>query len=98
MHPPSAYEVLANCYVGDIEQDTGSAFSQEMRHLRTQLEKKGYFDASTSFYIYKVTTTLLICLFALTIFKQWGKTSSLAVYISAVLIGLFWQQCGWPCS
>ncbi|OAD04353.1 hypothetical protein MUCCIDRAFT_37214 [Mucor lusitanicus CBS 277.49] len=106
MHPPSAYELLANCYVGDCEPKlpidsndkkalNSAAFAQEIRDLRDKLEKQGYFDASTGFYIYKVSTTLLVCIAGLAILKAWGRDSALAVFIAAFLVGLFWQQCGW---
>lgn len=106
MHPPSAYELLANCYVGDCEPKlpidstdkkalNSAAFAQEIRDLRDKLEKQGYFDASTGFYIYKVSTTLLVCIVGLAILKAWGRESTLAVFIAASLVGLFWQQCGW---
>ncbi|KAI9481363.1 MAG: delta-6 fatty acid desaturase [Benjaminiella poitrasii] len=106
MHPPSAYELLANCYVGDAEPkvpiDTAdkkvlnsAAFAQEIRDLRDKLEKEGFFDASTGFYLYKVLSTVLVCVVGLTILKTWGKTSSAAVCLSAFIVGLFWQQCGW---
>lgn len=100
MHPPSAYELLANCYIGDCEPKStpsgaSAAFAQEIRDLRNQLEKKGYFDASTVFYVYKVLSTLCVCAVGLYILNAYGKSSSLAVFISAFLVGLFWQQCGW---
>lgn len=103
MHPPSAYELLANCYIGDVEpkpvpkngEKSPAAFAQEIRNLRDQFEKKGYFDASTGFYVYKVLSTLLVCVVGLSILRAYGKTSTLAVFTSAFIVGLFWQQCGW---
>lgn len=106
MHPPSAYEYLASCYVGDCEPripiDSTDAkrlnsakFAQEIRDYRDKIEKLGYFEASTGYYIYKVSSTVLICVIGLIILKLWGKTSSWAVLLSAAIVGLFWQQCGW---
>lgn len=102
MHPPSAYELLANCYVGDvepkkipIEKQNSAAFAQEIRNLRDKLKREDYFNASTAFYVYKVFSTVLVCVLGLAILKAWGKTSSFAVFISAFIVGLFWQQCGW---
>ncbi|KAI8071120.1 delta-6 fatty acid desaturase [Gilbertella persicaria] len=100
MHPPSAYELLANLYVGDVEpkmmkNSKAAAFAQEIRDLRLRLEKEGLFEASTSYYVYKVLSTVLVCVVGLVILQLWGKTSTLAVVISAVIVGLFWQQCGW---
>lgn len=105
MHPSFAYEMLANCYVGDCEPkkiDTSdekrvksAQFAQEIREYRDQLEKQGYFEASTGYYIYKVLSTLLICVAGLAVLKAWGKSSIWAVIASGFLVGLFWQQCGW---
>jgi fatty acid desaturase len=104
MHPPHAYELLANCYVGDCDpknppvtekQKNAAAFAQEVRQLRDKLEKEGMFEASQVYYVYKVLSTLAVCGAGLAILKSWGKTSPLAVLVSAFIVGLFWQQCGW---
>jgi fatty acid desaturase len=102
MHPPSAYEILADFYIGDCEarkinstNKNGTAFAEEIRQFRDQLEKDGMFEASTVFYVYKVISTLAICGAGLAILKYFGKTSSAAVWISAFIVGFFWQQCGW---
>ncbi|KAI8967435.1 delta-6 fatty acid desaturase [Mycotypha africana] len=110
MHPPSAYECLANCYVGDCEpkiidssihteenekKRKSAAFAEEIRTLRNRLEKEGYFDADVLYYWYKVLSTLVVCVVGLTILKWWGRSSNWAVLASAVIVGLFWQQCGW---
>jgi fatty acid desaturase len=106
MHPPSAYEYLASCYVGDCEPRipidstdekrlNSANFAQAIRDYRDSIEKLGYFDASTGYYIYKVSSTVLICVIGLIVLKMWGKSSSWAVLLSAAIVGLFWQQCGW---
>lgn len=100
MHPPSAYEHLASCYIGDCEpldrkNENSAKFAQEIREYRDVIEKLGYFEASTCYYVYKVTSTLLICVIGLAALKVFGKASSFAVLVSAMIVGLFWQQCGW---
>lgn len=105
MHPSSAYELLADCYVGDIEptaaeeqdekQASSAAFAEEMRELRDKLKAEGYFDANPVYYTYKVLSTLALCGLAFAILYAWGQTSTTLVVISALLVGLFWQQCGW---
>ncbi|OAD78243.1 hypothetical protein PHYBLDRAFT_154340 [Phycomyces blakesleeanus NRRL 1555(-)] len=105
MHPPSAYEMLANHYVGDlepkapapvsVETQAGIDFAVEMRELREKLDKEGYFNASTLFYIYKVLSTLMLCGTSMTILYFYGRTSTPAVIVAAVILGIFWQQCGW---
>ncbi|KAI9301355.1 delta-6-desaturase [Cunninghamella echinulata] len=104
MHPKSAYETLANCYVGDLieekvnvedkEQQNRKAFANEVRQLRDRLEKEGYFEGSTLFYTYKVVSTLAICGVGLSLLYYFGHSTP-AVFLSAVIIGVFWQQCGW---
>lgn len=105
MHPDSAYELLANYYVGDLEPETAvpddagknnsAAFAREMRDLRDNLKAQGYFHASKIYYIYKILSTLGICGLSLLMLYLWGKTSLLAVIGAGLLMGLFWQQCGW---
>ncbi|CDS09066.1 hypothetical protein LRAMOSA10426 [Lichtheimia ramosa] len=107
MHPESAYEILANYYAGDLEEQhrqqqtqdapnaNSAAFATEMRELRDKLKREGYFNASGLFYTYKVVSTLALCAAAFVILYLWGKTSTLAVIAAGLLVGLFWQQCGW---
>lgn len=105
MHPDSAYEILANYYAGDLEpevskedldkQDKSKKFAAEMRELRDKLAGEGYFHSSKLFYAYKVLSTLAICGVGLYILYRWGRTSTLAMVVSAIIVGLFWQQCGW---
>ncbi|KAI7863656.1 delta-6 fatty acid desaturase [Spinellus fusiger] len=104
MHPPSAYETLANYYTGDFEAEPTSTsdksqqsikFAREMRELREKLQREGYFDASIPFYIWKVLSTVSICAVSMTLLSLYGETSTLAVIVSAIILGIFWQQCGW---
>ncbi|KAF7730054.1 hypothetical protein EC973_002999 [Apophysomyces ossiformis] len=102
MHPTSAYELLANCYAGDLEPETtaepkstSAMFADEMRDLRDKLREQGYFDASGLYYTWKVASTLALCIVGLAVLYAYGRSSTLAVVIAATLVGLFWQQCGW---
>lgn len=100
MHPESAYEILNNYFVGDIQdmpvKETASAqFALEMRQLRDQLKKEGYFHSSKLYYAYKVMSTLALCAVGLSLLYAYGHTSTLAVIASAIIVGIFWQQCGW---
>ncbi|KAG1451758.1 hypothetical protein G6F56_007998 [Rhizopus delemar] len=101
MHPESAYEVLNNYFVGDVqetvvtEKSSSAQFAVEMRQLRDQLKKEGYFHSSKLFYAYKVLSTLAICIAGLSLLYAYGRTSTLAVVASAITVGIFWQQCGW---
>ncbi|KAI9485643.1 MAG: delta-6-fatty acid desaturase [Benjaminiella poitrasii] len=106
MHPDTAYEILANYYAGDllpdndgktsiVEDDNSMKFASEMRELRDKLKNEGYFHSSKLFYVYKVLSTLALCVAGLGLLYAYGRTSTLAVVTSALIIGIFWQQCGW---
>lgn len=102
MHPSSAYELLANYYVGDMEApeemtraQKSAAFAEEVRDLRDKLKSQGYFHASRLYYAYKVISTLSICAAGFALLALYGRTSTMAVIAAGVLVGLFWQQCGW---
>lgn len=103
MHPDSVYEILGNYYAGDLEplpkvnkqEENSAQFAAEIRTLRDQLRKEGYFHSSKLFYAYKVLSTLALCAVGLSLLYAYGRTSTLAVVASAFIIGIFWQQCGW---
>ncbi|KAG2228560.1 hypothetical protein INT48_004745 [Thamnidium elegans] len=103
MHPDSAYEMLGNYYAGDLEPElpkddnvaNSAKFAAEIRDLRDKLKKEGYFHSSKLFYAYKVLSTLALCGTGLGLLYAYGRTSTLAVVVSAFIIGIFWQQCGW---
>ncbi|KAF9367730.1 hypothetical protein CPC16_006081, partial [Podila verticillata] len=98
-HPEAAWETLANFYVGDIAENDRAIknddFAAEVRKLRTLFQSLGYYDSSKAYYAFKVSFNL--CLWALSTFivAKWGQTSTLANVLSASILGLFWQQCGW---
>nr|AAX40418.1 delta-6-fatty acid desaturase [Thamnidium elegans]AAZ72733.1 delta-6-fatty acid desaturase [Thamnidium elegans] len=78
MRPESAYEVLNNYFVGDVqetvvtEKSSSAQFAVEMRQLRDQLKKEGYFHSSKLFYAYKVLSTLAICIAGLSLLYAYG--------------------------
>jgi fatty acid desaturase len=100
MHPASAYEVLANNYVGDLAKDvtvpkaTNSAFAAEMREYRDKLQGQGYFNADKGFYLYKLVSTVGLSIASLAVLRYFGHSTT-GVLVSAVIMGIFWQQCGW---
>ena len=68
-------------------------FEKGYRDLRVQMIKAGMFKSNKGFYLYK-------CLFNL---SMWATAVAMVVYsdsvpvhiASSLLLGLFWQQCGW---
>lgn len=104
MHPESAYEILANYYLGDLgEADSltkakasnKKAFAEDIRQLRDKLTDLGYFRSNRLYYLYKFISTLSLCMASLLVLYLYGQQSTTAIITSAFLLGLFWQQCGW---
>lgn len=100
MHPASAYEVLASNYVGDLANDivlpkaTNAAFATEIREYRDKLQAQGFFNADKGFYFYKLVSTVMISVVSLAVLRVYGQSTT-GVLISAFIMGIFWQQCGW---
>ncbi|KAF9964683.1 hypothetical protein BGZ70_006095 [Mortierella alpina] len=98
-HPEAAWETLANFYVGDIHESDRAIknddFAAEVRKLRTLFQSLGYYDSSKAYYAFKVSFNLCIWGLSAFIAAKWGQTSLLANIVSASLLGVFWQQCGW---
>jgi len=68
-------------------------FEKGYRDLRTQLIRGGMFKSSPWFYAYKCATNLTMWATAVAMV---AFSDSTVVHIaSALLLGLFWQQCGW---
>jgi len=99
-HAKGSIGLLRKFYIGDLIPESLTHKDQKQfdfengyRDLRTELIKLGFFESSKLFYVYKCTTQMLL----------WGTaiamaafSDSVAVHIaSALLLGLFWQQCGW---
>ncbi|CAO3600061.1 unnamed protein product [Absidia cylindrospora] len=106
MHPESAFETLANHYIGDnldsirkgddaVLPNKKKRFTNDIRQLRDRLADEGYFQANGLYYIYKFISTLALCFVSLLILCYYGQQSTMAIVLSAFLLGLFWQQCGW---
>mmetsp|Transcript_21217 Transcript_21217/g.26770 ORF Transcript_21217/g.26770 Transcript_21217/m.26770 type:complete len:489 (+) Transcript_21217:124-1590(+) len=68
-------------------------FEQGYRELRTQLIKMGMFNSSKLFYLYKCSSNMAMWAVAV---GMVAFSDSIVMHIgSALLLGLFWQQCGW---
>jgi fatty acid desaturase len=99
-HPDSSWETLANYYVGDIHpedvinQDSKSSFLTDIRKLKDKYYKLGYFNADMGFYTYKCLSTLSIFALSVTILYNFSS-NWFGIIPSAMVMGLFWQQCGW---
>merc|ERR1712071_478466 len=68
-------------------------FEKGYRDLRTKLVMMGMFKSSKGYYAYKCASNMLMWATAVAMVYF---SDSLAMHIgSALLLGLFWQQCGW---
>lgn len=68
-------------------------FEKGYRELRTQLIKMGMFKSNKLFYLYKCTFNM--CMWATAVSMVMFSDSTAVHIASALLLGLFWQQCGW---
>lgn len=106
-HPVSAIKSMEEFEIGELDETiipTGlfanklkpekqKEFEKAYRTLRAKIFAMGLFNASPLFYVYKVTSNLL--LLAASIFCAVISDSIIVNLIGAVILGLFWQQCGW---
>lgn len=68
-------------------------FEKSYRELRIKMITAGLFNASISFYIYKIISNLVL-LFIASACAMYSESIIVHV-VGALFLGLFWQQCGW---
>jgi len=100
MHAPGSQAAMKNFLIGELvvesnvnKTDRQIAFEKGYRNLRVQLIKLGFFKSSQLFYVYKFFSNMSIwaSAMALTFYSE----SSAAHIGAALMMGLFFQQCGW---
>ena len=98
-HAPGSQAVLKKFYIGDLivstktEDERQLAFEKGYRDLRAKLVMMGIFKSSKIFYAYKCLFNLAMwagCVAAVAL-----TDSVLAHVLSALTLGVFFQQCGW---
>jgi len=99
MHAAGSYNMLRKFLIGDLIPETTPKdlhqinFEKGYRDLRAKMVEIGLFKSRPSFYVYKCISTqcLWVTAFAMVYFSE-----STVVHLSAALLmGLFFQQCGW---
>jgi len=106
-HPASATKYLEKFEIGDLDESIipndlsvnklkpkeQKEFERAYRELRAKIFTEGLFNASYGYYAYKLLSNVAILVVAvcLATFSQ----SMMVNVIGAILLGLFWQQCGW---
>ncbi|CAH1763536.1 3418_t:CDS:2, partial [Entrophospora sp. SA101] len=97
-HQKTTHELLANFYIGDLVKEDvitkKEGFTQELREIKEIFINKKYFESSKTYYALKVLSNLLILFTSLLILIKFSD-KLLGVVISAAMLGVFWQQCGW---
>ena len=87
-------------YIGDLipesvehKDDKQRAFEAGYRDLRTKLIMMGMFKSSKLYYAYKCSFNM--GMWAVAVAMVYFSDSFVVHMASALLLGLFWQQCGW---
>jgi len=112
-HGPGASKHLDRFCIGTLEAESRKQYSTQetkteaqiefergYRTLRAKLKSMGLFNSSPAYYAYKqVTTFALAVISALIIATFSGRTWTdfAARTAGAMLLGIFFQQCGWLC-
>lgn len=98
-HAPGSHAMMKKFYIGDLIPDTTQkkpeqlAFEKGYRDLRSQLVMMGMFKANGWFYLYKCTSNMM--LWATAVAMVYFSERTVIHMLSAFLMGLFFQQCGW---
>ncbi|KAJ1536952.1 hypothetical protein HK096_005842, partial [Nowakowskiella sp. JEL0078] len=96
-HDEYATSVMSKYYIGDLAESEikkPNAFAQDVKQLKSTLEKMKVYDTNFSYYTFKVLSTFGIMVTALWVLWNFGK-STIGVILSGMIMGLFWQQSGW---
>ena len=107
-HPATAMKDMEKFYIGELDDtvepkdphlatryrsDKQKSFEKAYRDLRTKLIAAGMFNASPIYYMWKCVSNLM--LLGASIACVVLSDSYLVHMIGALILGLFWQQCGW---
>lgn len=98
-HPTEVWEQLDQFKIGKLDTSANSkkkerTFEQDLRALRIQLQKAGYFDANPWYYTYKFASVLAIVTLSWYLLSIAGDSWAYRL-ASALAMAFFWQQCGW---
>ena len=99
-HAPGSQNMMKKFLIGELTPDSvehkgerQKEFEKAYRDLRSKLVMMGMFKSNLLFYAYKCLSNLALWAIAIVMMATW---ESLAVHVSAaILMGLFFQQCGW---
>lgn len=94
-HSGQAWSTLEPFCIGECTESVGvdNAFEREIRALVPEMQKRGLFKASALYYAFKFGSTTAIGLAGIAI-AVLGSTFA-SKMLSALVLAMFWQQCGW---
>lgn len=99
-HAPGSHNLMKKFLIGELipesveHKDSKQLdFEKAYRDLRSQLVVMGMFKSSIGFYIYKQASNL--AMWATAMCLMYTCDSLLVQIAAALLMGLFFQQCGW---
>nr|ALG35825.1 delta 6 fatty acid desaturase [Isochrysis sp. SKMKUIso1] len=98
-HPLGATSYLDPFYIGELEPGSDKKpaaqanFERAYRDLRGKLIAGGFFKANPLYYVWKVVSTVALAVGAWML-VAWSQNLGVQM-LSAFLVALFWQQCGW---
>jgi fatty acid desaturase/predicted heme/steroid binding protein len=107
-HPASAHKDLQRFYIGELDesvvpkrpnhngwdQKRQKEFEKAYRTLLAKMITAGLFKPNKLYFLYKVLSTLSIAAVAVYCATQFNDSWPMTL-LGAVILGLFWQQCGW---
>nr|AKE48451.1 C18-delta6 desaturase protein [Pythium sp. BCC53698]ALE65995.1 delta6 desaturase protein [synthetic construct] len=70
-------------------------FMAAYRRLRVKVKGLGLYDASYTYYAWKILSTFAICMASVALAKYANGESTALIVVAACIMGLFWQQSGW---
>jgi fatty acid desaturase len=83
--------------VGDVVEDASpveDVFAEKVRHLKVQFKAQGLYRSQYSFFV--IQFLVLASIFSFSMWLLLNHAQSMPCFIlSAMTMGLFWQQCGW---
>ncbi|KAG0573811.1 hypothetical protein KC19_VG211200 [Ceratodon purpureus] len=93
-HASTSWKILQNFYIGNlVREEPTLELLKEYRELRALFLREQLFKSSKSYYLFKTLINVSIVATSIAIISLYK--SYRAVLLSASLMGLFIQQCGW---
>eukprot|EP00898_Chlorokybus_atmophyticus_P000597 jgi/Chlat1/1538/Chrsp122S00078 len=94
-HAAITWQQLSRFCIGQLQVDTPTpALLEDYRRLRAKFQADGLFTSNKYYYVFKVLCNLGILYAAFGALRA-AAHSALFLILSAALLSICWQQCGW---